>query len=451
MVPHFSNIGLNERILRKTAFADSHLSKFCQRLAENDSEPEVMGSRREEFEILGWQTNSSGSAIVTEISAYLGESHHSFGKGAYFMTSCRSLAILTLSAIGSAILSAAQNDVVTRVLSESKADFYSARTTYVQFSSPTATKALAARWNRETARRGFDAFLQSTKSYFSDPYTRRQIQENGGKPNAAHSYQSKTILSIVEPSLVSLFIDRTVYSGGAHANSQSDCATFGLIGGRAVRLKITDVLHSSDLTSDIKELVMPGLMAKKHSRMPDAEEPIIGKEWMTNWFVSPNGLTWIFEQGVIGAEAEGRFVVKVPWDRLNELIRSDGPLRKFRITSPEIVGAWEMVRFVGMDDSQVEIKKPKDFSLNFMANGTFTGKVDINRIQGTYKRQGSSLSMKVETSTKAMPPPGSYHDKFLANLGYVRSMTLQNGKLFLALMADGGIMEFRRSMLPSRS
>jgi para-nitrobenzyl esterase len=41
-----------------------------------------------------------------------------------------------------------------------------------------------------------------------------------------------------------------------------------------------------------------------------------------------------------------------------------------------------------------------------------------------------------------MCPPGSLHDRIVKDWEFVRSYTLKDGHLFLALMADGGIYEF---------
>ena len=42
----------------------------------------------------------------------------------------------------------------------------------------------------------------------------------------------------------------------------------------------------------------------------------------------------------------------------------------------------------------------------------------------------------------AICPPGSLHDRMVKDWEFVRSYTIKDGHLFLALMADGGIYEF---------
>jgi para-nitrobenzyl esterase len=44
--------------------------------------------------------------------------------------------------------------------------------------------------------------------------------------------------------------------------------------------------------------------------------------------------------------------------------------------------------------------------------------------------------------TRAMCPPGSIDHEVSKRLHYVRSYVLKDGKLFLSMMADGGVFEF---------
>ena len=44
--------------------------------------------------------------------------------------------------------------------------------------------------------------------------------------------------------------------------------------------------------------------------------------------------------------------------------------------------------------------------------------------------------------TRAMCPPGSLHDRIARDWTNIRSYTVKDGRLFLSLMADGGIYEF---------
>jgi para-nitrobenzyl esterase len=47
-----------------------------------------------------------------------------------------------------------------------------------------------------------------------------------------------------------------------------------------------------------------------------------------------------------------------------------------------------------------------------------------------------------------MCPPGSLYDRIVKDWELVRSYTIKDGHLFLALMADGGIYEFEPTGAP---
>ena len=44
--------------------------------------------------------------------------------------------------------------------------------------------------------------------------------------------------------------------------------------------------------------------------------------------------------------------------------------------------------------------------------------------------------------TRAMCPPGSLHDQIISQWNTMRSYVIRDGRLFLSLMADGGIYEY---------
>jgi heat shock protein HslJ len=121
-------------------------------------------------------------------------------------------------------------------------------------------------------------------------------------------------------------------------------------------------------------------------------------------------------------------------------------LEKFVVVEDAFVGKWEFVRFDGMDDSVVTMKDPKLYTLEISDDGTISGRVEVNRFNGSYTSDGPSLKFDLKAMTMAAPmDPNSYHDKSLNHLGYVRSYVLRDNQLFLSLEADGGIMVFRRA------
>lgn len=110
----------------------------------------------------------------------------------------------------------------------------------------------------------------------------------------------------------------------------------------------------------------------------------------------------------------------------------------------ELAGtSWRLVKIMGMEDS---IDEPEDrtlYTLEFGADGRAAMRADCNRGTGAWTSESKGhLQFGPIASTRAMCPPGSLSDKYLAQFEWVRSYVKENGHLFLATMADGAIIEF---------
>jgi heat shock protein HslJ len=103
---------------------------------------------------------------------------------------------------------------------------------------------------------------------------------------------------------------------------------------------------------------------------------------------------------------------------------------------------WEWREFRGGDDSVVAPDDPSRYTIEFLEDGTLAVGADCNRATGGYTVDGPSLELTVGGMTRAMCPPESLSDRFVRDLGDVRSHVFRDGNLYLALMADAGIMEF---------
>lgn len=108
---------------------------------------------------------------------------------------------------------------------------------------------------------------------------------------------------------------------------------------------------------------------------------------------------------------------------------------------------WRLVEFQSMDDAQ-GTTRPQDTSLYTMrlvADGTVSMRLNCNRANGkwTADQAGSPSSggftLGPLASTKALCPPPSMDGLILKDAGYIRSYVLKDGRLYLSLMADGGI------------
>lgn len=105
---------------------------------------------------------------------------------------------------------------------------------------------------------------------------------------------------------------------------------------------------------------------------------------------------------------------------------------------------WRLVEIQSMDD-RTYAPGEGTYTLEFGADGTVAMVVDCNRARAQYAAtEDGALTFGPLALTRRQCAPDSLHDRYLAQLGYVRSYLLRNGRLYLATMADGAILEFER-------
>jgi heat shock protein HslJ len=105
--------------------------------------------------------------------------------------------------------------------------------------------------------------------------------------------------------------------------------------------------------------------------------------------------------------------------------------------------SWQLVRFQGGDDTVLTPDDRSKYTLAFAADGSVSARLDCNRGRATWKSSApGQLELGPLALTRAACPPGSLHDRMVKHWSFVRSYLVRNGRLYLSLMADGGIYEF---------
>lgn len=121
-------------------------------------------------------------------------------------------------------------------------------------------------------------------------------------------------------------------------------------------------------------------------------------------------------------------------------------------SAPQLAGsAWELVAIQSMDDAQgtLRIADPAAFTLQLGADGRAALKLDCNRGTASWKAtpagDGNSgqFAFGPLAGTRALCPPPHLDERIVRDLGYVRGYLLRDGNLYLSLIADGGIYEWR--------
>lgn len=105
--------------------------------------------------------------------------------------------------------------------------------------------------------------------------------------------------------------------------------------------------------------------------------------------------------------------------------------------------SWRLVQ-INMSDGATRAAIDRSrYTIGFGAEGLLNVRFDCNRGSGSWKSSGAgNLEFGPLALTRAFCPVGSLHDDLVRQWPYVRSYLIKDGRLFLSLIADGGILEF---------
>lgn len=107
--------------------------------------------------------------------------------------------------------------------------------------------------------------------------------------------------------------------------------------------------------------------------------------------------------------------------------------------------AWRLVQ-MGAANDVLTPREDVAYTLVFGMDGTLTVEVDCNRGSGSWSSRGAG---KIEfgpiATTRAICPPGSLHDDFLAAIARVDAYALEDEHLLLAAGPEDAVMEFEHA------
>ncbi len=118
--------------------------------------------------------------------------------------------------------------------------------------------------------------------------------------------------------------------------------------------------------------------------------------------------------------------------------------------------SWKLVEIQSMDDSQGTMR-PEDgakYTLLFGKDGHLVARFDCNRGAGPWRNDianatGGSLEIGPLAVTKALCPAQSLGEMLERQIVYVRSFILRDGRMYMSLMADGGILVWEPIDVPN--
>lgn len=119
------------------------------------------------------------------------------------------------------------------------------------------------------------------------------------------------------------------------------------------------------------------------------------------------------------------------------------------VADPLTGTSWQLIDIESMapnEQPSTEIEQRSDYTVTFGDDGQAGFRIDCNRGNSTWKREGEGssggLTFGPIAVTKMMCPQPSDDAEVAAALGRVRSYLVKDGKLHLSLEADSGVMHF---------
>ena len=107
---------------------------------------------------------------------------------------------------------------------------------------------------------------------------------------------------------------------------------------------------------------------------------------------------------------------------------------------------WRLVAFEGGDGTVLTPDDGSKYTLDFEPDGRVAIRVDCNRGAGTWTSDGPhQVRFGPIGLTRMMCPADSLHDRVARDFEYVRTYVIEDGHLFLSLLADAGIYEYEPS------
>ena len=110
---------------------------------------------------------------------------------------------------------------------------------------------------------------------------------------------------------------------------------------------------------------------------------------------------------------------------------------------------WQLISIQSMDDAQgtTRIANPERYTLSFGRDGRASMGLDCNRGSGSWEAEAKSADSGIIrfgaiAVTRAMCAPGSLDARVARDLPFSRGYVRKDGKLYVTLLADGGIYEW---------
>lgn len=210
--------------------------------------------------------------------------------------------------------------ITYKTVKRQKGKYYRINITYPVFPDNIPTGRLANRLIRETVSEEQKAFLEDEKAMIQ---TAKEL-------GVELWLEMRPRVMLARRTLISLYFDVSTFGGGAHPNRYFHIVNVGMVGGKPKALRLADILwENMDPAQVFTDYVVPPLNRAKAERgwPPFVREELgyeTDSEMLSLWdrfVIAPQEVVWLFEPYSVGPFAEGSYVIRVPKQQLERLLK----------------------------------------------------------------------------------------------------------------------------------
>lgn len=225
-------------------------------------------------------------------------------------------AVLVLFAIPWQVPDSQSLAVSFQVKRGSKAKIWESKSVSPRFGSDSPVAQIATAETADQVKSQLARFMEAAREFESENRT----------PVAILNHETGPIVSIAMRDFVSLYLSTYEYTGGAHPNRHYIGMTWGMVDGKARRLRFADLLkEGEDASAVASKVVVPKLISVGASWFKSGEKIALETAQADNFVVTKAGITWLFSPYDAGPYVEGEFFIKVPWSELKGHLRDRRP------------------------------------------------------------------------------------------------------------------------------
>lgn len=110
---------------------------------------------------------------------------------------------------------------------------------------------------------------------------------------------------------------------------------------------------------------------------------------------------------------------------------------------PSLAGSWQLVSLAETGKTPVKVSSPERFTATFGSDGQVSLLADCNRCSGSFKAQGSGLTVGPMACTRAYCQSAPLDTQYAGLVGQATTWSSAEGGL--ELRCDAGVLNFRKN------